>query len=194
MDVDDRLVLTPTQVEQDDVKAEAVLRELETGKKQSLRIIFNELASSDRTLYFGTYHKTLDQAQLPWADDNRCSINVINRLVDWTLRQEPRTRVVVFSFLEAEDKESMLPSVFKELGLVGNTAVDVSPKGKGNKKMSMSSMMMKSLPATKEELIVMIQRVSPETKRPAATVRQWIREKTRSNKIFLGNDERYHQV
>ena len=57
---------------------------------------------------------------------------------------------------------------------------------------TIKALILKSLPATFDELVQLVLMVSPNTRRPEATIRQFIRRHQRSGTIHLSEGKIYH--
>lgn len=100
-------------------------------------------------------------------------------LLDWALEQSQTIREIIENFISSEDPERILDDVIEQLKDAGvklnwfRTPQRVS--------MTYSEIMTKALPASKDELIKLMSRFP--IKRPASTVRQFLRRNSASLRI-----------
>ena len=92
------------------------------------------------------------------------SQETLESIIDWARPQAAPVQDLIWQFLE--DPEANLESTLKKLKLTPAKASSSTP---------LATILMNALPATKEDLSQLVAQVSPTTKRPEATVRQFIR-------------------
>ena len=174
---EDFILLTP-RVEEDDVRQEAELLRLE-GKEPSKKIIRRRLLSRNRVLSF---YRLFSPAPPPWARSPAVNTETLYQLVTWAMEQTRPIQEVIWTFLETPD--DLLTTTVEELQRLGVIQPPESSSSKrGGHSSSLAQLILRSLPATLEDLTKLVQTESPETRRPAATVRQVVRRYQRKGEI-----------
>lgn len=171
------LSLSFLEADFDDINQEAAIREwlgLPTSKAilrlklQPTEPVFPSLPEG------GEYH-------IP--GERLINFRAMEQLVDWALDQAAEIQVIIWKFLAAPEvslEDTLLE--LKALGVIESTKV----KGmKGN----LTDLVRRSIPASKEELLELLQRESPSTRRPAATLRQILRRLTAKGEVVVTADD-----
>ena len=171
---------TTSLVEEDDINQEIELRKLEGVENPSKAIVRKEL-SGDRIIYFWDITYEI-QVSYPWSRVNLAGQSqAISTLLDWAEDQGSEVVAIIEAFLDDSEK-----NLTKTIELLRSLGYVTKPTTKAStvKKMSISNILRRALPLSKDEMITLVQDVSPTTPRPAATVRQFIRTNTRNKSIF----------
>lgn len=168
--------LTDGYFTNDDVDQLARIHEWETGKKPSRKIIRQKLIIQNREMTFGVMDEGLEMQPFGGTIIN---LEAIDELIEWSYEQSEEVQLLIFSFL---DGETTYLHTYKQLLQLKLLNIKTQVK---QKKMTVAQIITRALPETKDGLIQLVQQVSPNTKRPAATVRQWLRRNTRTNKVVL---------
>jgi hypothetical protein len=140
----------------EDLRQEQALRALE-GKPISLGLLRKKMG---RTSTSTTSFSQLPEFWEPQAYDEPTSDE---QLISWALDQSTEVQKLVDDFLK--DPDGLLDHVLQTLGVQIPKA-----KGKGKSKGSYTQMVLNSLPATYEDLLIMLAR--EKIARPASTLRQ----------------------
>lgn len=167
----DRELVHPI-IEADDIEQEVALLHLQ-GKRASRKIVEKRLAAEmDSTpLYAG------DEGTSPWRDSPVPSPQVIQRLTSWTLFQALDVQFIVWEFLESPDDH--FDSTLRALRKRG---VIPSAKARSKRRGNLGRTLVHALPASFDELVEVVQE-NHKTKRPQATVRQFLRRNIRGGAI-----------
>jgi hypothetical protein len=124
--------------------------------------------------------------QLPWLDYRPISLESIEFLVEWSLSQVKEVQQIIWNFLEdPEDQLQPTLELLMELGII-----EEIPQPKPQ--VTIKDLILKSLPATFDDLVQLVLMVSPNTRRPEATIRQFIRRHQRSGAIKLKEGKIHH--
>lgn len=177
MDTTERSMLSFPLELKDDVDQEMAILEL-LGVKGNRSLVRKRLRIQlGRVL---TYDDApLESRPVQWADYNRIDPEATARLVAWALDQIESVQQIIWDFLH--DPSEKLEDTLLRLQELGYAEVqDNRPQV-----MTLKEMMMKALPATLDDLIELVQIASPETRRPAATVRQFIRRHIGTAEVYL---------
>jgi len=105
------------------------------------------------------------------------NLEAVEELVRWALKQTEMIQEVIWAFLD--DPDGMLETTLEKLGLEEKEATRDE-----RKPISSTQLVRDSLPATYDELLILVQ-ANTFNKRPAATVRQILRRLTRTGEIEL---------
>lgn len=164
-------------VDPDDITQEAELLRLQ-GKIPSRKLIQLRLAQ-DHILSFSRLGFIEEDVNLPWGS-TRINVQAIEDLTVWALTQATDVQKAIWTFLESPNPEEALVETLTTLQDL-NIQLHL-PKEKPTKS-SLAEVMMRSLPATKEELITIATDLIT-TKRPDSTVRQFLRRKIKQGHIL----------
>ncbi len=176
----------PPYLSREDIDQEMELLKLTGVARPSRFIVTQRLVSRKSTLPLADMP---DTATSPWACHHTTPPETVEELIDWTLTKASDVQDLIWDFLE--DPELEFDRTFKTLETLGYITSIKHPKPAGT---SISQIILNALPATKEELIELVQAISPETDRPAATVRQNLRRLTKSNKIRVLADTTIERI
>ena len=124
--------------------------------------------------------------ELPWIDYRPVSLESIEVLVEWSLSQVKEVQQVIWNFLE--DPDDQLEKTLQQLQELG--IVLQAPRSKPQ--VTIKALILKALPATFDELVELVLMVSPNTRRPEATVRQFIRRHQKSGLVKVVNEVVYY--
>lgn len=176
-------------VEHEDILQEIELLKLSGVEKPSYWVVKRSL-SADRVLYF--YDPSFEMTPAFQEPSKNSKVSAIYELLDWAQEMSEEVQEVVYSFLEDPDNTLEITILrLSELGFIAPRTKREKRKRGSAQKTSISDILRKSLPMTKDEMITLVQEVSPQTRRPAATVRQFIRKETLANKLIQVEQE-YH--
>lgn len=170
----------PPHLSHDDILQEMEILKLQGITNPSKRIVYLKLTSGKGAFSMA---ELPDTAASPWVIHSVTPPEVVEELIEWTFEQTQSVQDLIWDFLD--NPEETYDDTVKTLQDLGFIKRIQQPKSSGS---SISHIILNALPATKEELIELVQAVSPETERPAATVRQNIRRLTKTGKIKITND------
>lgn len=183
-------VITP-----EDIAQEAELKRLETGKPRiSQRIIQMKMQRKlSRDFPFEMFESSLDEdsgdlaeafeahdPSTPWSSTS-CPLYVTEMLVEWALEQAVDLQDLIFDFLENPDQlldQTVLQ--LRNMKIIRRQPAKPTTKTKH----SFAELVLRTLPATKEELIIVVSKNAPTTERPAATVRQLLRRMIKEGRVY----------
>lgn len=154
-------------VTREDIQQEAFLRQLEKGKPVSQSIIAKKLQRKATVQL--NYEEVLDPEREMDIPDLR-EPTAAEELRLWAQDLSHEVQAVIDEFLQNPDKLEDTMAFLARQGLIQNL-LESRPT---IKKMNYTTMMRRALPATKDELIVMVTRAGT-MERPAATVRAFLR-------------------
>ena len=158
-------ILQLPQVDREDVEQEAALLRLQ-GITPNKAILAKRLQPHELT-----FSGDLEEA-LPLISPRIIpSTDTIEAIVDWALTQSSSVQSTIWDFFQ--DPEDRIDATLKALHLQ-ETYI--------NKKIPMTKLLLQALPCTKEALVEVVVQASPNTKRPEASVRQFLR---RYNPVLL---------
>ena len=161
--------LTDSWFTEDDVKQEQALRQLEGKGNASLSIIRRQFSSKSRELGFSDL-ATEGLAESPWQQET-FSPQAIADLTLWAFSQSETIQDIILAFL-SDPSEARLGDT---LIMLEDRGLLTEPATEPIKKLTLTEILYNALPATKDDLISLVQATSPGTRRPAATVRQFLR-------------------
>lgn len=110
--------------------------------------------------------------------------DVIETLLEWTLAQVSEVQAQMFAFLEDPDTE------FDEtVEFLVSAQILQSPKRHSHgRELSTAALFLAALPATKLELYAYARSILTSTRRPEATVRQWLRRSLETELVVVTDD------
>lgn len=177
-------VLQLAAVTKEDIDQEAALLRLQ-GITPNKRIIRSRLLGQSRHLLYNTAPEDATPlaylVQTPTASDE-----AIERLIDWTLQQVAPVQEMLWRFITNPETELEATLVFLQEHQLASTTRTPSTA------VSISQILRDALPATKEELYTLVRALSPETERPEATVRQWLRRNLAKGALHVKEDNTIH--
>lgn len=166
---DERLIYP--RIDSEDVKQECDLRQWQ-GLRTSQRVVERRMAAQTGMvpLYMG------ESGSSPWGEEEVPSPAVVTRLMDWALTQTTEVQALIWQFLDSPSRR-LQPTIvaLREQGII-------QERPRTDRHVSLGSLLLRSLPATFEELVEVVQS-NHSAKRPQATVRQFIRRSTRTGMI-----------
>lgn len=173
-DYDNPFVLQAAEVDREDIDQEIALLELQ-GITVNRRIVRMRMMQRTEALFQGEpglIVQPMNVRSLP-------SDETIDQLLEWAIEQSREVTKLVLDFL-AEPDDNTLEDVVKQLAAHG--LIQGSTKApKGNLTETMLAYIAEK-PRTKEDLYAYA-RTMHNTKRPEATVRQFLRRTTRNNQL-----------
>ncbi len=173
--------LFPTTIDIDDIEQEVALAQfLKPDIKISKYIIKKKLEHAEKLLYFSEF-PSQSTSTTPWQIVTP-NFKAIDQIINWALEQSSDIQKLIWDFLDNPEEE-----LDDTLRILTDNSLVVKNQKPLKEKISLSQLMLKNLPATKEELIELIQILSPETTRPAATVRQFTRRYMKAQKIIVSD-------
>lgn len=176
--------LTLAPILSDDIDQELWILQQE-GKNPKRSLIRKRLESKVVEGIFSDLPGNIS-VRLPWVDYRPISLESIELLIEWSLYQVKEVQQVIWRFLEnPEDQLQSTLESLKELGIIEDL-----PKPKPQ--VTIKDLILKSLPATFDELVQLVVMVSPNTRRPEATIRQFIRRHQRLGTIKVKHGKIYH--
>jgi hypothetical protein len=150
----------------DDVNQEAELLKLQ-GIVPNKRIIRQRLALQAPELLFNLGP---DEAEPIYHQHPTPSLETMEQLIDWTLQQAGPVQEQLFRFLD--DPEAQIDETLRFLE---QHEVIRPIRPSEDVRIPLAEIMRNSLPRSRGELATLIKEVSPSTRRPEATVRQFLR-------------------
>lgn len=175
--LDDLPIVQMSPVLREDVNQEAELLKLQ-GITPNRRIL--ALRMQQREL---TFSGPLEDARpIPQLGPSQPTEDVLEALVDWTLEQISEVQAQMFEFLENPD------DLFDETISLLRGFELITGSQKPPKELAFADILRSNLPATRQELYRMGRELLPTTRRPEATVRQWIRRMLRDDSIDVTDD------
>lgn len=167
------VILSP--IDQDEVEQEARIWEWENPGRKASRWLIHKRLTSQRDLLFGPGYAP-ETSGFAWKSTPLPPQEVLARLIDWGLQQSGPIQEIVWEFLD--DPEERLTQTLEALAKQGVILHSTS----GARELSLSDIMLEALPATRAELVTLATSIT-SSRRPAATVRQWIRRHSREGAI-----------
>ena len=160
----------------EDLLQEAALLRLLGVANPSLRVIARKHSQPVPA------YDVLPEGTSPWGQSAVSDPVVTLRLIDWAFEQSPEIEGLIFGFLEEPTNQGLTELLFDlECRGVPIYQISFTPE------LSVTDLILRSLPATKDELYELVQR-EHTTRRPAATVRQILRRLQKSGIICLQGD------
>lgn len=162
------------RVDAEDVKQEMDLRRWQ-GLRASRRVIEQRMiAETGMTpLYVG------ENGSSPWdAGDAIPSPMAVQRIVDWALSQTGDIQSLIWKFLDAPSQK-LEPTLH---ALRARGVIHETRKERAEREVTLGSLLLRALPATFDQLVSVVQHTQ-SSKRPQATVRQFIRRNERRGMI-----------
>lgn len=163
-------------VDRDDINQEAALLELQ-GIKPSRRLL--ALRMREREL---TFSGDIDCQPLPTLAPGLPDPEVIEALIDWTLDQVDEVQAQMFEFLEDPEER------FEETAEFLLRIHLIQPLATPAKAASNADLFRNALPAAKEDLYTLARLHLTTTRRPEATVRQWLRRSLEAGLVEVDGD------
>lgn len=173
-------------ITKEDIEQEAFLRSLVKGKTVSKRIIGMNLQRQATSQL--NYEETLPLDQEIDIPDLR-EPTASEELVFWARELSTELQQVINDFLENPEERLLHTMEFLSRQGIIQDLLESRPVSSPVKKMNYTTMMRRALPATKDELIIMITRAGT-MERPAATVRAFLRRF--KNNLSIDSTNRYH--
>lgn len=170
--LDERLLYP--RVDAEDVRQEVDLRKWQ-GLRVSRRVIEQRMTAETGMipLYVG------EGGSSPWDDGEAIpSPMTVQRLVEWALTQTGEIQSLIWVFLDSPSKR-LEPTIH---ALRASGAIAETSQERVERKVTLGNLLLRSLPATFEQLVAVVQR-NQSSKRPQATVRQFIRRNERRGMI-----------
>lgn len=179
------------RAERDDIEQEAALYHHLTGRRANKRIIALRLQKQQIPVY-GDMDLS-GAVPLAEIEETKAPDYVYDQLLDWMFNiDKPPVYSLLYGFFEAP--QELLEYTLRELARMGYITPDGLAQPKAQR-VTLSDMMFKALPTTQDSLVKLVALHSPQTARPEATVRQWLRRNTRKGTIYLEeSQELYHGV
>lgn len=170
---------------QEDLEQEVALRKLEGVEFPNRSLIMKELnyGKSGRALTYEELPEFVSfESAFSDGTPDGLDIGETERLINWALEHDILDKVDEFLESPTEEMLEELMSFLVELGLVDEPP---KPNFSIKRKHQTPALILKNLPATKEELYEMARTILTTTARPEATIRQALRRMTKQNRIKL---------
>lgn len=181
-DFDNPFILQAADVDSDDIDQEIALLELQ-GIKVNRRIVRMRMMQRTEALFQGEpglIVQAIDTRPMP-------SDETVDQLIAWAIQQSAAVSRLVLDFL-AEPDEDRLEEVVQFLRAAG-LAQGSTKAPRGNLTETMMHYIAEK-PRSKEDLYAYA-RTMHNTKRPEATVRQFLRRAVRINQLVANTDGTY---
>lgn len=157
-------------ITREDVSQEAFLRQIEKGKPVSKNIIRRKMMR-EATVQLN-YQETMDPEREEEIPDDR-ELSSAEEIRMWARELSQEVQSVINDFLHNPEERLLDTMEFLQRQGLIQILLEARP-APPVKKMNYTTMMKRALPATKDELIVMVTRAGT-MERPAATVRAFLR-------------------
>lgn len=178
--------LSPPSIPDEDLDQEKELLHLEGKEMISRQVLKKKWMSRNPEPSFHTLSESTS-FENPFVPS--VSYEAISKLLDWSMTQPEKIRELIWEFLDDPEKhlETTL-QLLKEMGVVKRKRPRITHHA------NIKELILRNLPSTKDQLIDLVSQASPNTKRPAATVRQFIRRHQSRGQLHIDQDGYIHWI
>lgn len=175
----EELQLSDPAITAEDIEQEHFIRQF-LGQKSSKAVLRLKHTTKTNIQLFNSLPDWVEPTE-PW-EKHQVDLEVVGKLIDWAHKQSNTVQAIIWDFLDQPTNDSLSSTLSrlieakvltKEQAVTGLTTESAR---------TMTDLIRDRLPATKEELITHVQRMGNK-RRPAMTVRQFIRVDLKREKI-----------